>query len=137
MPIRRVWAKEQNLAKRVLATCLSRVRAVLLVSCVLRFSYFPLLSMEGRNLVRAVAMSATVSWRVVPAWPMGMHTRSTHPRYRRRAQRRGWYFAIFLVSLCLQPRFLHKPISKRVREYSLRSKEAGLGRGRRALLGRR
>ncbi len=34
MPIRRVWAREQKLSRRVLATCLSWVRAVLLVSCV-------------------------------------------------------------------------------------------------------
>ena len=39
MPRRRVWAREQNLSKRVLATCLSWMRAVLLVSFVLRF-YF-------------------------------------------------------------------------------------------------
>jgi len=39
MPIRRVWAREQNLSKRVLATCLSWVRAILLVSCVLRILF--------------------------------------------------------------------------------------------------
>ena len=85
MPRRRVWAKEQNLSKRVLATCLSWVRAVLLVSLVLRFFYFPLMSMEGRALARAVAMASAVSWRLVPAWPMGMQASSTCPQYRRRA----------------------------------------------------
>jgi hypothetical protein len=36
MPRRCVWAKEQNVSKRVLATCVSWVRAILLVSFVLR-----------------------------------------------------------------------------------------------------
>ena len=47
MPRRCVWAKEQKLSKRVLAICLPWVRAVLLVSCVLFFFFFPLVSMEG------------------------------------------------------------------------------------------
>jgi len=79
MPRRRGWAREQILSRRVLTTCFSWVRAILLASCILRHFDFPLLSMEGRDLARAVAMSAAMSWRVVPAWPVGMHMRSTHP----------------------------------------------------------
>ncbi len=43
----------------------------------------------GAGLTRAVAISVSVSRSVAPAWPMGMHTRSTLPQYRRRAQKRG------------------------------------------------
>jgi hypothetical protein len=53
-------------------------------------------------MARAVATSVAVSWRVVPAWPMGMQM--TRPQYCRRAQRRGWYFSVFLASLPWQPR---------------------------------
>jgi hypothetical protein len=53
MPRTRVWAREQKMSKSVLATCLPWMRAVLLVSCVLRF-FSPLLPMEGRDLARAV-----------------------------------------------------------------------------------
>ena len=49
MPRRRVWAREQILSRRVLATCLSWVRAVLLVSCVLR-DFFPFVVDERAGL---------------------------------------------------------------------------------------
>jgi len=78
MPSRRVWAREQNLSRRVFATCLSWMRAVILVSFVLRIFVFPLASMEGRALARAVAMSASVSWRVVPARGRWGCTRGRH-----------------------------------------------------------
>ena len=47
MPRRCVLAKEQNLSRRVLATCLSWVRAVLLVSCVLMIFFFSFV-VDGR-----------------------------------------------------------------------------------------
>ncbi len=60
--MRRFWAREQNLSRRVFAILLSWVRAVLFVSCVL----WPLGSRwavtEGQTLARVVAMSVAVSW---------------------------------------------------------------------------
>ena len=67
MPRRRVWAREQNLSRRVFATCLSWMTGVLLSPYVFGVLYFPLTSEEGRTLARAVAMSDAVSLRVVPA----------------------------------------------------------------------
>ena len=49
MPRRRVWAREQNLSRRVFASRLSWVRAVLLVSCVLSF-FFPFVVDGGAGL---------------------------------------------------------------------------------------
>jgi len=76
------------MSRRVFGTCLSWMTDVWLGYCVFVVLDFPLTS-EGRTLARAVAMSDAVSLRVVPAWPMGMPTRSTRPQYRRRALRRG------------------------------------------------
>jgi len=51
-------------------------------------------------LARAVAMSDAVSLRVVPSWPMEMHTRSTRPHYRRSNMvTRGDVLLTFLVEL--------------------------------------
>ena len=54
-------------------------RAVLLISGVLCPFCFLVAVMEGWTWASAVAMSVAVSLRVAPAWPMGMHTRSTLP----------------------------------------------------------
>ncbi len=72
MPRRRVWAREQISSRRVFATCLSWMADVLLGSCVFGVLDFPLPSQEGRILARAVAMLDAVSFRVLPAWPMGI-----------------------------------------------------------------
>ena len=89
MPSRRVWARAQSLSMRVFATCLSWMTTdVFLGSCVFGILDFPFTSEEGRTLARAIAMPYAVSLRLVPAWPMGMHTRSKQPQYRRRAKRR-------------------------------------------------
>ena len=61
MPRRRVWAREQNLSRRVFATCLSCMTDVLLCSCVLGVLNFLLTSEEGRTLARAIATSDGVS----------------------------------------------------------------------------
>ena len=139
MPRRRIWARAQSLSRRVFATCLSWMTDVMLGSCVFGILNFPLTSEEGRALARAVVMSDAVSVSVVPAWPMGIHTRFTQSQYYRRAQRRGWYFSVFFLRLSWRPRSLQKPISKRMREQSLRSKESwsGVGWGPLALRGRR
>ena len=55
-------------------------RAVLLISRVLWPFRFLVAAMEGRTLASAVAMSDAVSLRVVPAWPMGKHTRYILPQ---------------------------------------------------------
>ncbi len=129
MPRRRAWAKEQNFSRRAFATCLSWISGVLLGSCVLVLLNAQLASEKGRALATAIAMSDAVLLRVVPAWPMGMHTRSTRPQFRRRAQRRGLYFSVYFVRMSWRPRSLQKPISKRMREQPLRSKESGCGVG--------
>ena len=95
---RRVWAREQNVSRRVFATCMSWMTDIVLGSCACGVLDFPLTS-EGRTLARAVAMSDVVSLRVVPVWPMGMQSRSTRPQYLRRARRRGRYFSVFFVHL--------------------------------------
>ncbi len=78
MPRRRDWARAHSLPKRVFANCLSWMTDVLVGSCVLDIIDFPyLMSWEGLILARAVTMTDTLSLRVVPALPMGMHTRST------------------------------------------------------------
>ena len=41
----------------------------------------------------------------------------------------GWCFSVFLVSLSRQPRSMQKPISKRMREQFLRSKDSRSGVG--------
>jgi len=80
MPRSLVWAKEQSLSSRASAVRVSCRRAVLLISGVVWPFCFLVAAMEGRTWAIAVAMSVAVSLRVVPAWPMGMHTRSTFPQ---------------------------------------------------------
>jgi hypothetical protein len=80
MPRSLVWAREQNLSSRAFAVRVSCRRAVLLISGVLCPFCFLVAAMEGRTWANAAAMSIAVSLRVVPAWPMGMHTRSTLPQ---------------------------------------------------------
>ncbi len=116
IPRRRIWAREHYLSMRVFAACLSWMTDLLLGSCVLDLFDFTLTSEEERTLARAVAMSDAVPLWVVPKGPMGMHTRSTRPHHRRRAQKRGWHFSVFFVRLSWIPRSLQKPISKRMRE---------------------
>ena len=74
------WVREQNLSSKAFAVRVSCRRVVLLISGVLCPSSFLMVAMEGRTCDSAVAMSVAVSLRVVPAWPMGMHTRSTLPQ---------------------------------------------------------
>ena len=98
MPKSLVCAKEQSLLRRVFAILLSSRRAAELVSCVLwPFRLRSEAMMEGRTLARAAAKSFEVSARVVPAWPMGMQTNSTHPQSFRRAVSRGRYLSVFSV----------------------------------------
>jgi hypothetical protein len=73
------WARQQSLMSKVCAVRVSCRRAVLLISGLLWPFLFLVAAMEGRTLASAVAMSDAVSLRVIPAWPMGMHTRSTLP----------------------------------------------------------
>ena len=80
MPRSLVWAREQSLSSRVFAVRVSCRRAVLLISDVLWPFRFLVAAMEGRTWANAVVKSDAVSLRVVPAWPMGMHTRSTLPQ---------------------------------------------------------
>jgi hypothetical protein len=77
IPMSLVWAREQSLSSRVYAVRVWCRRTVLLISGVLWPFRFLVVAMEGRTLASAVAMSDAISLRVVPAWPMGMHTRST------------------------------------------------------------
>ena len=74
------WAREQNLLSKAFAVRVPCRRAVLLISGVLCPFCFLMAAMEGRTCDSAVAMSVAVSLRVVPAWPMGMHTRSILPQ---------------------------------------------------------
>jgi hypothetical protein len=97
MPKSLVCAKEQSLLRRVFAILLSWKRAVELVSGVLCPFRLRSWAMEGRTFARADAKSFTVSMRVVPAWPMGMHTNSTRPQYFRRAVSKGRYLSVFSV----------------------------------------
>jgi hypothetical protein len=69
--------------------------AVLLISSVLWLFRFLVPAMEGRALANAIAMSEAVSLRVVPAWPMGMQTRSILPQYRRSVVTKGLYLSVF------------------------------------------
>ena len=127
MPRIRVWAREQNLSKRVLATCLSWVRAVLLISCVLMvfFSYV----FDG---ARAGPWRGRSRYRLPCLGGLCLRGRWGCTRGRRvpsiivgRREASGWYFSIFLVSLSWQLRSMHTPNSKRRRNKSLRSKKAG------------
>ena len=80
MPRSLVWARVHNLSSSAFAVRVSCRRAVLLISGALCPFCFLMAAMEGRTCDSAVAMSVAVSLRVVPAWPMGMHTRSTLPQ---------------------------------------------------------
>jgi hypothetical protein len=80
MPRSLVWARAQNLSSSAFAVRVSCRRAVFLISGVLCPFCFLVAAMEGRTWANAVAMSVAVSLRVVPALPMGMHTRSTLPQ---------------------------------------------------------
>ena len=84
----RVSAKEHSLPRRLSVILLSWMRAVLFMSCVFWPFVFLFgggrgagLGEGGRHVVRGIV-------EVVPVWPMGMQTSSTHPQYHRRAQRR-------------------------------------------------
>ena len=80
MPRSHVWAREQSLSSRVFAVRVSCRRVVLLVSGVLWLFHFLVAAVEGHALASAVEMSDAASLRVVPAWPMEMHTKSTLPQ---------------------------------------------------------
>ena len=80
MPKSLVWAREQSFFSRVFAVRVPYRIAVLLISGVLWSFRFLMVAMEGRTLASAVAMLEAVSLRVMPAWPMGMQTRSTLPQ---------------------------------------------------------
>ena len=81
-------------------------------------------AMEGRTLASVVTMSDAVSLSVVPAWPMGMQTRSIRSQYRHSVVIKETYLSVFFLSFLWQSRSLPKPISKRIRGQSLRLKES-------------
>jgi len=80
MPRSLVWAREQNLSSRDFAVRVSCRRAVLLLSGILCPFCFLVAATEGQTWASVVAMSVAVSLRVVPAWQIGMHNRSTLPQ---------------------------------------------------------
>ena len=100
MPRSLVCAREKSLSSRVFAVHVTCRRAVLLVAGVLWPFRFLVVAMEGRTLASAVAMSDAVSLRGLPAGPMGMQMRSTHPQYRRGVATKGMYFSAFFLALC-------------------------------------
>ncbi len=71
--------------------------AYLRLFCPLRLAFFLFrrVAMEAWTLARAVTLSDAVSLGVVPAQPMGMHTRSNHRQYRRSVVTKGLYFSNF------------------------------------------